>query len=97
MTPLEIIKGLTDYTNEIMINIYIDKVQDEIKDLCKLDAYDVALDNILVDMVIVKLNRKGNEGLANISMNGMSESYMTEYPFYITNRLKKYINKVVMH
>lgn len=96
MTPLEKIKALTTYTDDAKISVYIDMVQDELKEICKLDAYTTELDNILVDMVIVKLNRAGNEGLANISMSGISETYLDEYPKWITNRLKKWTSKVVM-
>ncbi len=97
MTPLEKIKALTPYTDDAKISIYIEMVQEEIKEICRLDEYSSDMDNILVDMVIVKLNRSGNEGIANISMSGISETYLTEYPFYITNRLRKYIKRVVMY
>jgi hypothetical protein len=96
MTPLEKIKALTPYTDDAKINIYIEMVQDELKEICKLDVYITELDNVLVDMVIVKLNKAGNEGVANISMSGISETYLDEYPKWITNRLKKYTHKVVM-
>lgn len=96
MTPLEKIKILSPYTDDAKINIYIEMVQDELKEICKLETYLPELDNVLVEMVIVKLNKAGNEGIANISMSGISETYLTEYPFYITNKLKKYTHKVVM-
>lgn len=96
MTPLEKIKALTNYTEDAKINVYIEMVQDEIKEICKLTAYDTALDNVLVDMVIVKLNRAGNEGIASTNLNGASESYLNEYPHYIMTRLAKFTKKVVM-
>lgn len=95
MTPLEKIKAISSYTDDAKINVYIEIVQDELINICRLDAYNAELDNILVEMVIVKLNRAGNEGITNISMSGISEAYLDEYPKYITNKLKKYI-KVVM-
>lgn len=97
MTPLQMVKELTSYTDDTKINLLIEMVQDEIVNICKLDTYDIELNNVLVEMVIVKLNRQGQEGLSNISMSGMSETYLDEYPHYITNRLKKYIKRVVMH
>lgn len=96
MTPLEKIQSLTSYTDYVKINVYIEMTQDEIKEICKLDSYITELDNVLVEMVIIKLNRLGNEGLTSVSMNGASESYLNDYPENIKKRLAKYTKRVVM-
>ena len=97
MTPLQKIKILTNCTNDALINLYIEMTQEELKDVCKLTSYLPELDNVLVDIVVIKLNRKGNEGISSTNMNGTSESYLDQYPGHIKSRLKKYTNKVVMH
>ncbi|NYB73399.1 phage head-tail connector protein [Sedimentibacter hydroxybenzoicus DSM 7310] len=96
MTPLEKIKAISEYKDDAKISVYIDMVKDEIKDICKLNEYSEELDNVLVEMVIVKLNKAGNEGLSSVNMGGASENYLNEYPHSITSRLNKYTKRVVM-
>lgn len=97
MTPLEIIKAISSYTDDTKINAFIEIVKAELINICKLTAYDIELDSILAEMVVIKLNKMGNEGIASANMNGISESYLDDYPLSITKKLKKWTNKVVMH
>ena len=96
MTPIEKVKALTNYKEDAKINVYIEMVKEELVEICKLETYTPELDNILVDMVIVKLNQSGNEGLSSVNISGANESYLNEYPHYIRNRLKKWTRRVVM-
>lgn len=96
MTPLLQVKTLTNETNETLINLLIERTQAELLEITQLAEYDTALDNILVDMVIVKLNRKGNEGLNSFSASGMSENYLDQYPEHIRRQLRKYTHRVVV-
>ncbi|WP_069999442.1 phage head-tail connector protein [Cellulosilyticum sp. I15G10I2] len=93
MELLEQIKLLSDNKNDALINLLITKTKKEIETITKL-TYIEAMDNVLVDIVIVKLNRKGNEGINSISASGMSESYSDKYPQYINAQLDKFIKRV---
>ena len=93
---LEDIKTLSNCTDETLINLLIDKTKVELLDIAKLTEYDDSLDNVLVDMVVVKLNRKGNEGLASFSASGMSENYIDDYPDHVRRQLRKYTHKVTV-
>ena len=94
MTPIEKIKALTSYTDITKIMTLIEMTQEEIINICKLELYPEELDNTLVDMVIVKLNKSGNEGLGSISLSGISESYLDAYPKSILDRLSRYTRRV---
>lgn len=94
MTPLEKVRTISNYKDDNRISTLIEMTKDELINICKLKEYDTELDNILVDIVIVKLNRIGNEGLSSISASGMSESYLETYPKSILDRLAKYIRRV---
>ena len=94
MTPLQKIKAISNYTDESKITALIEMTQDEIQAICKLEDYIEELDNVLVDMVIVKLNKLGNEGLQSIGISGISENYLADYPKSITDRLDKYTRRV---
>lgn len=94
MTPLLKIKAISNYKDDDRINALIEMTQGEIINICKLEEYLEELDNVLVEMVIVKLNKIGQEGLNSISISGVSESYLDQYPKSILDRLAKY-TKVV--
>ena len=94
MTPIEKIKAISNYKNEVKINALIEMTKEEITNICKLELYPEELDNTLVDMVIVKLNKSGNEGIGSISLSGISESYLDAYPKSILDRLSRYTRRV---
>lgn len=94
MTPLLKIKAISNYKDDDRINVFIEMVQEEITNICKLETYPIELDNVLCDMVIIKLNKLGQEGLNSISMSGVSESYLDQYPKSILDRLAKYTRLV---
>ena len=48
MTPLEIIKAISSYTDDTKINAFIEIVKAELINICKLTAYDIELDSILL-------------------------------------------------
>jgi hypothetical protein len=96
VTPLLQVKTLTNETNDSLINLLIERTQAELLEITHFEEYDAVLDNVLVDMVIVKLNRKGNEGLNSFSGSGMSENYLDEYPEHIRRQLRKYTHRVVV-
>lgn len=94
MTPLEKIKIISNYTDDDRINVLIDMTKDELVHICELSNYLDEFDNILVDMVIFKLNRLGKEGLTNITLRNIGENYLNDYPKHITDRLDMYNKRV---
>lgn len=96
-TVKETIKSLSNYTNDTAIDFYISSAQKEILAITKLTTYDAAeFDDLVVEMALTKLNRKGNEGIAATNLNGTTETYLEQYSFAIQQRLKKYLKKVVL-
>ena len=93
MELLEQIKLLTNNKNDALINLFITKTKKEIETITKT-IYIEAMDNVLVDMIVVKLNKKGNEGINSISASGISESYNDKYPQYILTQLDKFTKRV---
>lgn len=89
MEILEQIKLLSSNTNEALISLIIEKTIIEISDYTNIDfdENNQSMINVLVDMVVVKLNRLGTEGIASQSYSGVSESYIDEYPHYILKQL----------
>lgn len=93
MTLLEEIKILTSEANEQLLQILIDKVKLELETLLSR-PYEDKWDNVCSDMVIVKYNRRHNEGISSVSVSDMSENYSDTYPTYILNQLSKFKKNV---
>lgn len=93
MGLIDQIKLLSNSTNEALIQLLIDKTKVELSTDLKKD-YSNVFDNVLVDIVVIKLNRIGTEGLASQGYSGVSESYLNEYPDYIMKQLNAFRKRV---
>lgn len=89
MTLLEQIKILTGESEELVLQVLIDKAKLELETLIG-KPYETEWDNLCSDIVVVKYNRRYNEGLSSVSVNGMSESYQDAYPSYILKQIQKF-------
>lgn len=93
MELLEQIKLLTNKTDDKLIKLLIDRTKVELS-TCLRKEYSDKFDNVLADMVIIKLNRLGTEGTSSQSYSGVSESYLDQYPDYIKKQLDALGRKV---
>lgn len=82
---LENIKTLTGNTDEVLIQLLIDKTKKELESTGK--AYSDTWDNVIEDIVIIKINRLNHEGTSHYEANGMSETFVKGYPSYINDQL----------
>lgn len=90
MTILEKIKLMVGAENKDgLISILIEQAQSEFLQLANLKELPDNIENIIVDMVIIKYNLQGVEGLASSSYSGATESY-SQYPPQLLNAIKRY-------
>lgn len=80
--------------NVAVVNTLIDKTKAEVVLFCRT-SYVPAMDNVVCDIVLFKLNQLGNEGISNQAYNGVSESYSTDYPNSIKQQLCSFRKNVV--
>lgn len=85
---LEQIKLLTGSAKDDLISLLIEKTKKELESTTKKE-YEESWDNLIVDMVVCKLNRIGTEGLKSTSINGLSEDYLDDYPKPIIRQINK--------
>lgn len=85
---LEQIKLLTGSAKDDLISLLIEKTKKELESTTKKE-YEESWDNLIVDMVVCKLNRIGTEGLKSTSINGLSEGYLDDYPKPIIRQINK--------
>lgn len=98
MTLLEQTKlliSLSDSTKDALLELLIQKTKDEVLLYTNKTEYLETMDNVVIDIVVIKYNRIGSEGLASQSYSGASESYLTEYPDYINKQLNTFKKKVL--
>lgn len=96
MTPLENIQTLTGFNDTAKIAVLITLTQQEIINYTKREYDPLTTDNILVEMVIFKINRLNNESTKSLTYNdnGISQSFLTDYPDYILRQLNELKKKV---
>lgn len=92
ITPLENIQTLTGFTDIDKINVLIDLTKKEIETYTKREYDTLLFDSLLVEMVIFKVQKLGNEATKSLTYNDTTQSFLTDYPSYILrglNELKK--------
>ena len=79
--------NITDNSKDNLISLYIDMAKEEATSFCQMSEYSNELDNIVVMMVVEKMNKRGNEGIASTGFSGVSESFKDGYSAEITAAL----------
>lgn len=85
---LQVLIGRTD--KDALLNYLISQAQTDFKTYCNRDDVPEAADDVIIQMVLVKYNRLGAEGLNSESFSGVSNSYVDGYPANITAALNNY-------
>jgi hypothetical protein len=90
---MEIIKtllGIADDSKDSLISLLKSIAEDEVKAYCNIDDIPAALDNIIAQIVVIKYNRIGAEGIASQNFNGVLESFEDSYPTPLLAALNRY-------
>jgi len=94
MEQLEAIKVLLkldgDVSKDTLINVLIEQAQSEFKDYCNREDIPSAAVGVINEMVVVKYNRQGTEGLSSQSFSGISDNFLDGYPTNIIKALNRY-------
>ncbi len=77
----------SNYTDE-QINLAYKRASMEVEAYCMREI-DIELEMIVEEIAVIKLVRMNTEGLASQSFNGVSESYLNDYPQHIKNILNR--------
>lgn len=85
---LQVLIGRTD--KNTLLNYLISQAQSDFKAYCNRNDVPEGTDEIIIQMVLVKYNRLGAEGLNRESFSGVSNNYIDGYPANITAALNTY-------
>lgn len=76
---IKLLLGITTGDKDALLSLLIRQAEDELETLAHRNDFE-NLENIIVKMVIYRYNLLGAEGVSGESYNGVSFSYITEYP-----------------
>ncbi|HAT4106027.1 phage head-tail connector protein [Clostridium perfringens] len=71
-----------------LLNDLIGETQEEIKEYIHREDIPISLEGSLVELVVIKCNRLGTEGINSESFSGVSTSYLDGFPKDITKKLR---------
>lgn len=77
----------SNYSDDL-IALCLKRALAEVEAYCRREP-DYELEEVAVEIAILKLNRIGTEGLASQSYSGVSESYIDGYPAHILSVLNR--------
>ena len=81
-------------------HVGVDRIEHEALDMIlpkyiSKAIYDNKLDTVVINMVIEKFNRIGNEGVNSVNYSGVSESFIDDYSTPIVRQLKRHRRLVI--
>lgn len=90
MTILEKVKVMVGVENkDSLLTLLIEQAEKEFKQSTNRNDIPDTAENIILDMVVIKYNLIGTEGLASSSFNGASEAY-NQYPEQLKKAIARY-------
>lgn len=92
LNSIKLRPGISNNSDELLREFITDTIQD-VKDFINYSDTDELPNgciSIVKELVIIKCNSLGAEGLASASNSGVSESYLNEIPGPIKKKLYKY-------
>lgn len=74
--------------SEDLLNDLIEETQEEFKEYIHREDIPTSLEGSLIELVIIKCNRLGTEGVSSESFSGVSTSYIDGFPKDIVKKLR---------
>lgn len=92
ITSLKLRPGISNFTEELLKDLVQDTII-EVKSYCNIqEDLDIPLGciSIVKDLVVIKANKLGCEGVSSESYSGVSQSYIDDVPKDILRKLTRY-------
>lgn len=88
LQKIKTLLAISDNSKDDLLEVLSEIATEEVKAYCNIE--DVSkMESIIIQLVIIKYNRLGAEGLSTENYNGASFSYESEYPLQILAVLNK--------
>lgn len=97
ISDIKTMLGASSNYSDKQIELALDMVTAEIKDYCNTDTLTENAMGLAIQMVMIKLQKFGDELLVSQSFSGVSQTYLADYPPYILRQLDaNKVKKVVI-
>lgn len=84
---------MTFHEKEDVLEIYLDRVNDELEEALGEDVAKSVKDSLKVQMLVEKYNRQGTEVLQTYNYSGVSETFLNGYSQFIQDAIESYKKK----
>lgn len=85
-----------DDSKHNLLSLLASGVIDDFMNYCNRNEVPDRAKNLLLNMLLIRYNKMGVEGLASQSFSGISESYIDGYPDEIRKQLNNYRKLMVL-
>lgn len=89
LSKTKIMLGIDDNSKNELLSIYIEDAEEEIKEYLNVDEIPKKAESIVRDLVVIKYNKNGSEGLESENFSGVSQSFIGGFPKDIEKRLMR--------
>lgn len=92
VTSLKLRPGISNLSIDLLTDIVQDTITDVAEYINLVEGTDIPTScvSIVKDIVVVKVNKLGSEGVSSESYSGVSQSYIEDIPKDILRKLKRY-------
>ena len=87
MDILTTIQGLLPYAEENTINYFIEQATQDFLNLANITEVPTEANYIVVQMVLIYINKFGNEGISNYSTSGVKYTFAQTLPVELLSQI----------
>lgn len=92
LQSLKLRPGISNFSDDLLRDIILDVYSDVAECINLIDGVEMPLGciSIIKDLVAIKVNKLGSEGISSESHEGISQSFINDIPNDIKLKLRRY-------
>lgn len=87
---IKLLLGINDNIKDIQITYLINTAKRKALDYCNILELPLAMESIIEELVVIRYNKLGSEGLQSESYSGISQTFLSDIPSDIKQQLNAY-------
>jgi hypothetical protein len=87
---VKILLGISDNSQDALLNLYLSRATNFVKNYCNIDEIPSSLDDVIEDIAVIRYRLHGVEGVKSESKGSLSESYIDSLPADIISQLNSH-------
>lgn len=96
LDDIKLLLSISDTSKDSLLTKLLNKAQQQALDYCNtsvsnyIDGLPTGLQDIIIELAIIRYNKLGSEGLQSESYSGISQSFIADIPADIKQQLNSY-------